>query len=1455
MTRSMYERRRAGAAAAPAPGSRARLCGALTGFAATLPFVASIGGCQVLGAQQPDSTFAPPQMGSRARIEIVGTAPPLGGNGALRLIVSATRPETVLVEATFGGGLRPGTPARLRPEIGPRVAVAGVGSRVRLVGRIALTGEPESIQVNVAADRRGIAWVQLRARLARDSSREQTALTQMYFLFTASRTYYGREGVEHLQGLALADSLRRAGLPEAQVERRVRSFQRRASTVRVTVSLPPDTVPATDGDGGSTHSLLTMGSGDVKVEGRVVFADMSGATHPVRFAPVEVYENTGTVDVLLAATVTGNDGLYEILATTGGSVGSTVNLFVVVRAENDVVIVAGPSGEPYELSSESTDGCPGAPGCDVPVGATVTIDLKAGRDVWNENEVAFSPYEAMTYIALFLQTLLDPTDATPGQVQVRYPGWDAYGDADRSWYQPAYGRVHVARFDAHDWDPIQHEYGHFLQHFFGVPLPMGPDWESGVNLCEYYDGFEPNPKQAGTQVAWREAWPTAFALMSQAGITDAIPEVANTSYVDLDDTHYDDDPGNDTERSGYNLEPYTITSLGEGSPRALMRVLWDLYDANDDDGDVGVALGAGALLRLWLDGKPGTFSEFWAVLIAGRTEAEKAAYGAILATHKVGSEVSAPPDGTVVTAGSVPTLQWAGNMKCDLDGNAQYSVRLYNDALTTLLYASAFQASTTFDLTPVTDDVFGGPNGTLRWLVASRDLSSPATGVYYGTTFTLADNLDVAVRPAVDIILALDFSGSMGGVVPGSTTGLQKVELLKQAVDLFVATWSLHAVAGDRLGVVYFNSTTSTLATVPPFLVDMTANGASVIADLLGRMQIGCTAIGGALQLAYDSFDPTSDHKRVVILFTDGIQTANPFLIEDGDPPRLKVGTVAPGDTPPFGGFHCTATAALAPDGSPIVPDGVPLADHNVAVHTIGVGASGATFVELIERIASETSGLHHFTSAPDEELDLFFVNELVNSLQTASLQVVASARGVLVPGGSATLGIPVDSAATSLGVVLSWRSRRGTDTVELSVLQPNGAPAVPAASARKAFYHVRKFNLLELDPVLKGPDWTARLKSLPTADTIRYQWTAFVNEPCLKVRFAFPRRSYHAGEPITLTATVTHLMAPLANAVTWVDVTVPASSATNTLAAFLGALPADRARSPASTEALEPSGSRFHRAYQTAVSDGTLPGRVRSTRPVRVRLWDSGRREHGDRKAGDGIYSGILRATQTAGPYQLRFALAGGSACGQFTRRESTSLYVRPAAPSVEQSRVTAFPITAGLHLVRVRPADRHGNLWGPGRPGEIRVMANAGAEIGQLSDRLDGTYQQLIRIAPGSNPQVKVFVGDTGLTQTRVTDLVRTSVRDPALVLELDSIPLIQANPGDLVELPFRGRGFRSWPDVVFVPGGVTAEEVVVLDDNHLTVRARIASDAAAGHRQVVIMTDGVGVLADALAVLPSR
>jgi uncharacterized repeat protein (TIGR01451 family) len=216
-----------------------------------------------------------------------------------------------------------------------------------------------------------------------------------------------------------------------------------------------------------------------------------------------------------------------------------------------------------------------------------------------------------------------------------------------------------------------------------------------------------------------------------------IPDVGDTQYTDTKPV------GPDLE---YDLEILdALSSNGEGNEVAVQRTLWDLYDGADDARDVGVSRPPQELWDVIVDNQTVTMSEFWNALIASRTFAEIAAFGAILADQNIGPETAGPPSGTAYSGGPTPTFSWIVNTACDTGGNARSSVRFFNDDFTALIWDSPFQTGTNFTPTDAQRDlIFAGPQGTLRWLVVNRDLSAPQTGDYYGDSRTIVDDFELA---------------------------------------------------------------------------------------------------------------------------------------------------------------------------------------------------------------------------------------------------------------------------------------------------------------------------------------------------------------------------------------------------------------------------------------------------------------------------------------------------------------------------------------------------------------------------------------------------------------------------------------------------------------------------------------------------------------------------------------
>lgn len=792
-----------------------------------------------------------------------------------------------------------------------------------------------------------------------------------------------------------------------------------------------------------------------------------------------------------------------------------------------------------------------------------------------------------------------------------------------------------------------------------------------------------------------------------------------------------------------------------------MRIFWDLYDNVNDDADQGVSFSAQNLWDVVKDNEPLTFSAFWNYLTAGKTEAEKISYGRICTRYGVAPELSNPADAAVYAGGAAPLFQWDGNVGCDTGGNARYSVRFYNNALTANLYSSPWQSGTSF--TPSAEQInqiFVGPDATLQWLVASKDLSAPETGVYYGQTRTVVDNYDVPDRNPVDIILALDLSGSMNGSVPGSDMAMSKIELLKQAAEVFIRTWAMHAIDGDRLGVIYFKTETSSLAGTPPYLLDVATHSGMVIGDINMQTAENCTAIGGAIQVGYNALTD-GDNKKVIIVFSDGEQTKNPFIDEEGAPSRLKIRQVPAGGTVPFGGYWCGGEdLAEDPEGNPIVLDGDTLEDHDIQIHTIGVGVSGADFEALIERVASETDALHHYTSAPDEDLDIFFTNDLINSLKTGTLEIVKTDQGNLARTESRRISVPVNLAAKSLTFVLSWKGELNSNAVAISVALPDGTVAAPTKVDQGAFFAIYKYDLpyQSKDGSKHGHNgnWLITMQGQGQADLLKYQATAIVDEPCFDYEFTFPRICYGTGDKVVLQAKLLQNQQPLSasDSSVWVNITAPAHSAANIQAAYLPRQDGGNGVASLKTDTTGPLALQ-ERLNVLLQKDKKVAELLNAKRRDRIRLFDDGSAAHSDSKAGDGIYSNVYQATQVPGNYQFRLNIAASSACGRVERSEVTSTLVGVRVFDPTASYLTAKAIGNDRYAILVRPQDRFGNLLGPGHVQDLQISTSSGRLAGSWQDNLDGTYQQLITVAPGDNPRVNIQVNGSPFVRTNLITL----------------------------------------------------------------------------------------------------
>jgi hypothetical protein len=228
-----------------------------------------------------------------------------------------------------------------------------------------------------------------------------------------------------------------------------------------------------------------------------------------------------------------------------------------------------------------------------------------------------------------------------------------------------------------------------------------------------------------------------------------------------------------------------------------------------------------------------------------------------------------------------------------------------------------------------------------------------------------------------------------------------------------------------------------------------------------------------------------------------------------------------------------------------------------------------------------------------------------------------------------------------------------------------------------------------------------------------------------------------------------------------FVDVMGPAQSSGNLLAEWIPRTKTysdpGRSRQPEKPFQEDPGKSAFNAALRELYGNPAFLEESRAKSRHRVFLFDDGLKEHGDARAGDGIYSGYLTATQVAGSYALNLFIQASSRCGRVTRTESTATLVEVAPVDPRKSVLTAVGSANG-YTVLVAPADRFGNLLGPGRPESVEVYVKGARTTSELRDRLDGSYEQAITLGRDPTPQVTVIVNGKHLATVPLQELIRS-------------------------------------------------------------------------------------------------
>jgi len=641
------------------------------------------------------------------------------------------------------------------------------------------------------------------------------------------------------------------------------------------------------------------------------------------------------------------------------------------------------------------------------------------------------------------------------------------------------------------------------------------------------------------------------------------------------------------------------------------------------------------------------------------------------------------------------------------------------------------------------------------------------------STGNATSTIDFQRRP-VDIALVLDKSGSMQQLVDGT----QRIDLLKDAVQLFLETWDGFDLPEDRLGTVYFGTGITSFPAafmMEPFAANWPAHNTDI--DL--QTPAGWTSFGAGLQTAIEGLNTAPggglNRKPVVITFTDGQQNGRPMVMRPGTNYPAG-GSVPPLSNEPYqilnatvgemvdDGFSVRTLSGVDEASPPIV---LSIASIPMNIHTIGTGVSGSNLETMLAKLATDTEGASFFATpdsfvgvgAMPSPLQDHFMTTLVESLSETSLEMVGRVFSQL-PANMKRKShrFTLNNATQRASFVLSWNKNTNQDMLAFGLKTPQG-DFIPAGTSgidirSGDFYFIVHLNfplLSRFGSIAAGGEWEMVLQrkelvvpnithsltaiTPPTPEAVDYSVWVLEDESDVKDRVKADKRRYNVGEPILLTAKITDVARAAKKLSVSAQVKAPKTGLGNYLAKnYIRDNKTLATRSVISTTALDTPQTVYDKNLFLLLNAEKQP---RDLEPLRtsIRLHDDGK--NGDKVANDGIFSALYTETNIPGSYHFDIRIQGKLPTnGNISRQSTVSVVTQFDKFDIDKSIIEYSDIDpnstakdANKQLL-ITPVDKFGNLLGPGKSQLVRVNIKGGKLIGQVQDLGNGSYIQYLAV-----------------------------------------------------------------------------------------------------------------------------
>ncbi len=431
-----------------------------------------------------------------------------------------------------------------------------------------------------------------------------------------------------------------------------------------------------------------------RVYGYLKWTDDGGNIHPLIGVKVKLTFSGSWGD---SSTYTNSSGYFDINFSGIWTV-SAYECDIHIYAENDMIKVTNKNGNIYEKAHRFS-------------GMSNNSTYNYGTYIFSETQDddlgrAMQIFAAGRSYAEYARTLNGGVNIE--QCKIIYPtssepekedeGAYYTNDSDKAIHLGFYSQRHCNSCPSvhGSWDVIGHEYGHHLQKLYFMKEYYGRhrvDYNDIRNYFEYSssgiidDQEIKNAKINGIGLAWKEAWPTFFAISAQSTFSSdlkKVPTVGDYFYTAFNDVMQDLTSLKNTYSSVYG------EVNGESDEEVIMSFLYRLWDSANNISCDKISISDSDLWTFIVANNPENFSDFISKLYSSDLNFSRSDLGLLLEAFKISASnlsVSISADYT-----EAPTISWTKNGTDIIFngttynyGNNKFTLHLYDSSKNQIL--------------------------------------------------------------------------------------------------------------------------------------------------------------------------------------------------------------------------------------------------------------------------------------------------------------------------------------------------------------------------------------------------------------------------------------------------------------------------------------------------------------------------------------------------------------------------------------------------------------------------------------------------------------------------------------------------------------------------------------------------------------------------------------------------